>query len=194
MDLEPKDPRQIYSVQVADAMEAALLQQPLKLEPIAREGSTLYFFDAPGLNDRLRTFGYEPIAANPYEVYRRVVRVERRGSEQELIAAGIRIINREKTHWVVEGSLANLRMLERSGYRLSPLPRNEPRPREVRIRAKSKADVAKIGALHIDIYSVVEVKEGFEVYAGAFDYQIDRLREKGFTVQRISTVKQGVQP
>ncbi len=191
VDLEPNDPRPIYSIRIADAEETALLRQELDLEPLRSEGTTLYFFAAEGLNDRLRNLGYQPAQGNPYQVFRRVVRIDRRGTEEDLLAAGIRLINREETHWVVEGPLANLRVLAKSGYRLNDLGRNEPLPREVEITLESIEELAQVTAFHVDVYSVKKREQGITVYAGAFDHQIDQLREAGFSVERISTIEKG---
>lgn len=183
--LEPEEKRPILSVQIADASEAALLEQEIEVELLRTDGSTLYLVEVEGLAERLRAFGYEPQAANPYEVFRRVVRVERRGSERELLAAGVRLINREEAYWVVEAPLSSLRVLEARGLRMSSLSGEEPRPREVRIRARSREDIQRVAALHVDIYSVDDSYEILTIYAGAFDYQIDALEEQGFEVERV---------
>lgn len=184
--LEPPDTRPVWSVEVADAAEAGLLTQELKLQPLRQEGATLYFYNAEGLPERLREMGYEPAQANPYDVYRRVVRVARRGSEEELQRYGVQLINREERHWVVEGPLASLRALARGGYRLDLISADEPRPREVRIRVRSRADVQRINGLHVDIFSVSDQvgtqSTTTEVHGAAFDHQIDKLRELGFEV------------
>ncbi len=186
VSLEPPDSRPVATIEVADAVEVALLVQKLKLEPVRTEGTRLYFYDAPGLSERLRSLSYEPTRVNPYDVFRRVVRISRRGTEEDLRKSGILLINREETHWVVQASLANLRALERSGYQLSELGPNEPRPREVRIRVKSRDEVQRINSLHVDIFTVTPLERGFVVHGGAFDYQLDQLREQGFEVQLIT--------
>lgn len=188
IDLEPDDPRPVYSVEVADADEAALLEQQLGVEPVRQIGTMLYFFDAEGLGEQLRDFGYQPERANSYQVFRRVVRVDRLGYEEQLLAAGVRLINREEEYWVIDGALANLRSLERAGYRLRPLGRDEPLPREVRIRLEEAGQLQQVVAIHVDVFNVEESDAGIFVYGGAFDHQIDQLREAGFEVERISTV------
>jgi hypothetical protein len=179
----------VYRVTVEDGAEIDLLRQRLHLEPLRTDGTTLYFFEAAGLLDSLRAFGYRPEQADTLEAYRRVVRVQRRGDEKEMLVSGVQLLNREAQYWIVSATLGQIRTLTRLGYRVGPLVGNEPRPREVRIRAPTREDVARIGELQVDIYGVREVDGGFDVFAGAFDGQIDRLRALGYSVERISTVR-----
>jgi hypothetical protein len=197
VNLEPNDPRPIFSIAVSDDIEATLLQQQLGVEPLRVEGHTLYFYEAPGLLAKLADYGYTPSKQNSYGVYQRVVRVGKRGEEKELARFDVKLINRESDYWVVRGSLGALRALAAAGYRLTPLGTNEPRPRQVRIYASSFADVQRINALYVDIYSVSpEGKEqrGVVVTGGAFDSQIDDLIAEGFRVEVIEPVKKGSKP
>jgi len=195
VNLEPNDPRPILSLEVGDSDEAALLVQELDLEPVRMEGSTLYFFENDDQLNRLKELGYELRQQNSYEVFRRVVRIDRTVPEEELRASGIRVINREENYLVVEGSLAKLRALERAGSSMVAVGGHEPRPRQVRITAESMDDVAEIGAMAVDIYSVEradrakpdraeQYRDGeIVVLAGAFDYQIDQLTAAGYSVE-----------
>lgn len=191
VDLSPHDRRPVLQITVADGTEVALLEQQLKIEPVYAVGSTLYLFETPEISGRLREIGYTPTQADPYQVFQRVVRVGKQGDEDELLKTGVRLINREPEYWVVNGTLTQLNTLVRIGYNLSKIAPHEPRPREVKITVKNKEDVAWIGSIHVDIYSVAEEKRVWTVYGGAFDEQIDRLRKRNLEVEIISTIEGG---
>lgn len=190
-DLTPPDPRVVLRVEVADADEASLVEQQLDVEVLRQEGTTLFLYDAPGLRARLEAAGYSPAAASPDQVYHRVVRVQRRGEEAALDAAGVRVINREPSYWVVRGSLGQLRALERLGYTLGAIVGDEPRPREVRIVVSGPGDVAAVGALGVDIYGHLQEADGYVIHGGAFDFQIDELRARGYSVTVVSDGAEG---
>jgi hypothetical protein len=205
LELTPQEARPIAAVEVADAAEVALLVQEVKLEPVRREGSSLIYVRDERVEARLEELGYEPRPVNPHDTYRRVVRVDRRGEEDALPAAGVRMINREEDHWVVEGSLAALRGLRAAGYRLRPLAR-ELRPREIRVLVAGPDDVRRIAAMDVDVFNVDPVDQptdddptydqretgrGFVLYGTAYDAQIDQLEAAGFEVERVDTTPQG---
>jgi hypothetical protein len=192
--LEPPDPRPVLAIEVADDIEVDLLQQQLKLEAVRRDGRWLYFHEAGDISDRLVQYGYQPQRVNAYDVFRQVVRARRQGEEDALGKFGVTLINREETYWVVEGALGNLRALERAGYRLEVLGKNEPRPREIRVSLRSRADVQRIAEMHVDVFSVGETKAGWVLTGAAFDHQIDRMRAAGFEVDRVSSQGQGDRP
>ena len=195
VNLEPNDPRPILSVQVADADEAALLVQKLGLEVVRMEGLTVFFFEDANQLPRLVELGYDLQRQNAYDVFQRVVRIDRSISEDELVANGVRIINREKQYLIVAATIGQLRVLVRSGSQIVAISGHEPRPRQVRIVVESMEDVAKIGAMEVDIYSAkperkelidshkTDRKVKIVIYGGAFDYQIDQLKEVGYSVE-----------
>lgn len=195
VDLEPNDPRPILSLQVEDADEATLLVQEIDLDVVRMEGLTVYFFEDVDQLPRLIDLGYDLEQQNPYNVFRRVVRIDREIPETELVASGIQIINREKQYLVVEGAIGQLMALERSGSRIVAISGHEPRPRQIRVIVASTEDVAKIGAMHVDIYSAKPERgtsvdpKGTDrdihivIYGGAFDYQIDQLRNADYDVE-----------
>jgi len=200
VNLEPNDPRPVFSIAISDDAEVALICQRLGIEPLRIDDHALYFHDAPGVREKLAEYGYAPAKQNPYAVYQRVVRVEKRGSDQELAHFDVTLINRESDYWVVRGAIGALRALSAAGYRISQLGPGEPRPRQVRIYAPSLADVQRINALFVDIYSVTrEGREGKDqrgiiVTGGAFDGQIDDLIKDGFRVETINPPKKGDRP
>lgn len=195
VDLEPNDPRAILSLDVADADEATLLVQEIGLDIVRMEGLTVYFFEDADQLPRLIDLGYDLEQQNPYNVFRRVVRIDREIPEAELVASGVQIINREKQYLVVEGSIGQLRALELSGSRIMGISGHEPRPRQIRVIVASTEDVAKIGAMQVDIYSAkpqrgtsMDYKRddrdvNIVIFGGAFDYQIDQLRNAGYDVE-----------
>jgi hypothetical protein len=188
VDLTPNDSQRLATIAVSDGDEAALLQQQLGLHPVRVEGTTLYFRDDPKLREQLEAIGYTLAAANPYQVYERLVRISRRGSEDRLTNAGLQIINRERGYWVVRGNLAQLQTLKDNGYRLRKIGANEPRPREIRVTVNDYDQVRAIIATHADVYTVKQGRKGFSVYAGAFDYQIDQIRALGLPVEITDTL------
>jgi hypothetical protein len=197
VNLDPPDQRAIFSITIGDAIEAALLQQQLGLEPLRVDGNTLYFYDTGGIRAKLATYGYTPTKQNPFAVYQRVVRVSKRGHEADLARFEITLINRERDYWVVRGSIGALRALSAAGYQLSPLGPNEPRPRRVRIYAPTPEDVQRINDLFVDIYAVSrddKYQRGVVVTGAAFDDQIDALQREGFRVDVIDAPPKAGQP
>lgn len=195
VNLEPDDPRPIVSVAVADADEAALLVQKFGLEVVRMDASSVNFFADADVLGQLRDFGYSTKPRNSNDVFQRVVRMDRSIPEAELLAEGVRIINREKRYLIVAGSIGKLKALIRRGAQISAISDQEPRPRQIRIVVERTADVAKIGAMQIDIYSAkaqaakpTDIEQGGQkanivVYGGAFDDQIDQLRKAGYAVE-----------
>jgi len=96
VNLEPNDTRQILSVDVTDTNEATLLIQQLELDVVRIQGPTIYFFEPLNQLGRLAELGYELERQNSYDVFRRVVRIDYAIPENELIASGVRVINREE--------------------------------------------------------------------------------------------------
>ena len=191
VNLKPNDPRPVYSITVEDADEVALLRQQLEIEPIHTKAATLYFVGTEGIAEKLKELGYDPAMADPYQVYERVVRVYRKGTEEELLKFGVGFYNREKDYWIVRGNLSQLIALKGMGYRIATVDPSGPRSREVRVIVPNKEDVAWIATIHVDIFTAQETREGIVVYGGAFDNQIDQMREKGYQVEIIDTVKKG---
>jgi hypothetical protein len=191
VNLKPPDARPVFSIVVEDADEIAILKQQLKIEPVQTIGPTLYFAGDERIAEKLKSLGYMPAAADPYQVYNRVIRVYHKGREEELLKTGVKFINREKDFLVVRGSLAQLTSIRQMGYRIANAGPAELRPREVRVRVFSKEDVAYIGTIQVDIFTAQETREGIVVYGRAFDYQIDLMREKDFKVEIIDTIKKG---
>jgi hypothetical protein len=180
---------------VPDADEAELLVQQLGLEVVRIDGHTVYFFEDPSQMPRLTAMGYDVKPQNPHDVFRRVVRIDRSVAEKELNAMGVRVINREDRFLIVDATIGQLRALVRGGSQITAVSGHEPRPRQVRIVVSSTDDVRKIGAMGVDIYSAkpepsekpepgqAERELKIVIYGGAFDYQIDQLKEAGYGVE-----------
>ncbi len=188
VNLAPRDVRPLHRIEVEDADEAEILAQQLKVEPVRVEAGAFYFVAGEALLARLAALGYTPQLSDRLQVERRVVRVQGPAGEEVVLRNGARLINREEGYLVVDGSLAQLLALRDLGFRLAPLGRGEPRPREVRILGQSVEDVQRVNALHVDIFAAVRTRSGVLVSGAAFDYQIDALRQAGFQVERVSTV------
>ena len=190
VNLEPNDPRPVFSIEVGDEIEAALLEQQLGLAPLRLTGKTLYFYDAPDIRKKLADYGYVATQADLYAVYERVVRVARRGDEQELKRFSVRVINREPDAWIVRGQIGTLRALAAAGYSLSAIASNEPKPRVIRVWAKSPDEVQQISR-YVSIYAVsgqFEPKDNqrlIGVAATGFDDGIEALTALGFVVERL---------
>lgn len=191
LSLEPRESRPIAVITVGDANEVSLLVQQLSLETVRAEGNRFYFVADATAAQRLRDLGYTPEPADILQVERRTVRVYRRGDEAALLRSGVTLVNREPDYWIVNGSLRQVASLRTSGYTVTGLGNNEPRPREVRIRLSAGQSPLVLGQFELDIYSVHSAATGVEVTAGAFDAQIDALRAAGYNVERIATVPPG---
>lgn len=173
-----------YAIAIDDPDEIALLMQQLKLGRVrATRGAVHFDADAAQLG-RLRELGYNVTQIDTEAAGYRVLRVLRRGSEEDLRTQGITIIAREKNYWVVSGSLAILRRLVAAGYRLQAIAPDEPRPRLIRIVVGSNDDVQRVANYQVDIFSVADTTgRRFVIRGAALDMQIDRLRQAGFTVE-----------
>jgi hypothetical protein len=178
-----KTPR--YSITTNDPDEIALLTQQLKLTGVTATPGAVYFEADAGQLGRLRELGYQVTQADAEAVDYRIVRVRRRGTEEELRAQGITIISREKTYWIISAKLGQLRRLVADGYLLQPIAPDEPRPRLVRIVVTSQDDVQRVANYQIDIFTVADSAGRFTIDGAALDMQIDRLRAAGFTVVQL---------
>ena len=177
----------VYGITVEDATEISLLQARLGVEPMAVVGTTLYLTARPALLDSLRTIGYTPQLADLRDIRTRVLGIQRRGAESDITGLGVRVINREEDRWIASATIGQVEALRRLGYVIIPLREGEPKPREVRIVVQRRGEIARIGELHVDIYSARDTAGVVEVLAGAFDNQIDQMRALGFTVERLGT-------
>ena len=176
-----KEPR--YSVAVDDPDEIALLTQQLKLTQVRATRGKVYFSADASQLGRLREFGYEVTQADPEAVDYRVLRVRRRGSEEDLRSQGITIIAREKAYWVISGTLGQLRRLAAAGYRLDPIAPDEPHHKLIVIVVASRVDVQRVANYQVDIFTVSDTTgRRFAIHGAALDMQIDQLRAAGFTV------------
>lgn len=175
--------RPLYRIEVEDASEAALIEQELKVKPELLQGRSFYYYGDESINKRLLALDYRPSPVDPDDIFTRLVRVERRGTEAALRDIGVTIVLRERSYWVVRGTRKQLRVVARSGYRVQELGRREPRPRQVRLVVSTPAQVDEVGALRVDIYDVQRTPAGYVIHGGAFDDAIDDLRARRFVVQ-----------
>jgi hypothetical protein len=171
-----------YAITTTDPDEIALLAERLRLRQVLVAGSTLYFAaDEPQLQ-QLRELGYEVGRVDADQVDGRVLRVQRRGTEEALREFGVTVINREPAYWIISGKLAQLRRLVAAGYRLEALAPDEPRERWIRIEVPTRDDVQRVANFQVDIFGVADSAGRFIIRGAAMDMQIDRLRQAGFTV------------
>jgi hypothetical protein len=153
------------------------------VRPEILRGTSLYYFGNALLNRRLAAFGYTPQAANPDEVFTRVVRIRQSGEETTVRTLGARIILRERETWVVRGTVKQLRLLSSRGYKLETLSKREPQPRRIQLVLHRHEDVLRIGG-QVEIDHVGKTNDGYlMVVAEAFDDAIDDLRARGFKVE-----------
>lgn len=176
--------RAFYRIDVEDPIEAGLIQQQLKIKPEMVRTGSFYFYGSEDTIELLRRYAYQPVRMNREDVLSRVVVVRKKNSEEEdLLKTGVTIVLREREYWVVRGTLAQLRLLERLGYPVEELGRREPRPRQIRVVVSKREQVAEVGGLRVDIYSATKSEKGYVVLGGAFDDSIDELRAAGFKVE-----------
>ncbi len=185
MDLEPTDKRPVYHTTVGDADEAEILQQQLLVETQNVMVPDLWFYakDESTLN-KMKDLGYDISKSELKHVYSKVVKSEPLTDEQ-IKAFKIQLINREKDHFVIRGTLEQLSALQNKGIKLMPLD-YEPRPREVKVIVSRTEDVQKASEAGLDIYSTQIGKEReIIIYGGAFDYAIDAMKNLKFNVSII---------
>ena len=185
MDLEPTDKRPVYHTTVGGADEAEILQQKLLVETQNVMAPHLWFYakDETTLN-KMKDLGYEVSKSDLKQVYSKVVKSEPLTDDQ-IKEFKIQLINREKDHFVIKGTLEQLSAIQNKGIRLMPLD-YEPRPREVKVIVSRKEDVQKASEAGLDIYSTQIGKEReIIIYGGAFDYAIDAMKKLSFNVSLI---------
>ena len=180
--------KKLFRIEVEDAMEAELIGQQLKIQPELLSGHFFYYCGNEQSSRLLAKYGYAPVEAEAAEVFSRVVRVARKGKEKEedLLDLGVTLVLREREYWVVQGTLRQLRTLEKCGYVIKPIGEDEPHPRQVKITAHGRSQVEEVGRVGVDIYGVAQAKKEkdvFVIHGGAFDYAIDVLKKKGFNVE-----------
>ena len=187
VDLNPNDKRPVYTVGIADVEEAKLLEQQLKIEILRVEGNTLIFYK-PDENQmkRLSEIGYKINEIDKNKVYYRTVKLKK---SEKLDIASLRkdhqlfLINEEDDHYVVKANLLQLKEITRMGYVIKQLS-TEVRPRNISVNVKSKEDIQIVSETHIDIYNYQLNKDRtYTIYGQAFDYQIDQIKSKGYTVK-----------
>jgi hypothetical protein len=176
-----------YAVAIDDADEIAILTQRLKLRQVIATHGTLYFAADDGQLRQLRELGLQVTRVDPDMVDSRVLRVARRGSDEGLREAGVIIVTREPSYWIVSGTLAQLRRIVTAGYKLEPLAPGEPRPRWIRVVVTNADDLQRVSNLDVDIFSVADTAGRYTILGAALDMHIDRLREAGFTVVLLPT-------
>jgi hypothetical protein len=190
LSLNPPDSRPVQSIEITDADEAALVQQQLGVEVQQVQGNRLYYFAVnKNLDDKLTEIGYTIRKENSMQIFYKYVQLSVNGKApeeskaEELKKAGVLIINKEEKFWIVRGTLEQLKQLQKKGYTLNKMEK-EPRPREVEVIVTVYADIQKVNETGIDIYSVEKKERSYTIYGGAFDYQIDKIRDMGFQVIR----------
>jgi hypothetical protein len=185
MDLEPTDKRPVYHTTVGDADEAQILQQELLIEPQNVAMPDLWFYvKDEGTLTKMRDLGYEISKSDLKQVYSKVVKSEPLTDEQTK-EFKIQLLNREKDHFVIRGTLEQLSALQNKGIQLMPLD-YEPRPREVKVIVSRTEDVQKASEAGLDIYSTETGKEReIVIYGGAFDYAVDAMKKLNFNVSII---------
>lgn len=198
----PTETRPLDVIEVEDPIETALLEQELGLTPVTTVGRKVYFRGDEALLGKLAELGYAVGQEDANEVLQRVMRVRGLEDEAMLDELGLRLLLREERSWVVYGPLARLRTLARLGFTVEDLRRGEePRPREIVVVLDDPERVGEVARAGVDVYiagyqpagqePTTDQRRRFVVRGGAFDYAIDALREKGFTVEIEPTPEEG---
>jgi carboxypeptidase T len=183
--LQPKELRKVVSVQFQDLAEAELLRQKYGLEVVGMDGRSVYFFEPNRATcAQMEAVGYQLQKAESLAVFHRVVRVAKRGDLANLKELGVQYIQSEGEQWIVHGNIKQLRALEKAGYVLSPLV-DEVRPRMIEVIVTKQEDVQKVSEVNVDILGVERQPSGaYKIIAQAYDYQIERLQQMGFQLER----------
>ena len=154
------------------------------------DGNNLYYFvKDEAQEEKLKTIGYSGKKANSMQVNYRVVQLSVKGkapdksNTEEILKTGIKILNKEKTYWVVRGSLEQLNKIQDLNYTVI-IETQEPRPRQVEITVPLATDVQKVNELGVDIYSSrgSDRHRAIIITGGAFDYQIEQMQAMGYSV------------
>jgi hypothetical protein len=194
-ELQPDNKMPVYSVQVEDATEAALIEQELKINIVRLTGNRLFYYDENnGFAQQLKQLGYgDAQKEDLYQVYKKYQKLMLAGLKdslpafrKKLMEQNIIVINQEKDHWIVYGTLAALNQIIKQGYTLQKID-YEPRPREVEIYVNSVDDVQKIANLGIDIFSsqAGKAERSITIHGSAFDHQLEDVKNLGFTFKII---------
>ena len=189
LSLKPPSERPVYSVKVDDAAEIDLLRQQLHLDILKVEMHDVYFYaDSKEILKQLTDMGYgEPQSRNADETYMLYGKVVGKYNEEEIKRSSVAVLNREKDHLVVYGSLANLKKLKTLGYVLVK-PDYELRPREIEVTVKDQPEVQRINDMGVDIFTAVrDSGGGFTIHGSAFDLQIDSIKDMNYTVKIIKS-------
>lgn len=173
----------MYSIQLDDPIEAALIGQELKIKPVMVVGQQFYYFGDATLNDILRRYGYSPVRRNAADVLTRVVRMAPAKDAEGARRAGFTVLIREPRYWIVRVTLKQSEALTRRGYNLRALENNALHPRQIKITTQDFKDVQRAASLDVDVYSVRQAREGFIIEGGAFDDTIEKLRSAGLAVE-----------
>ncbi|MBT8258763.1 MAG: hypothetical protein KJO49_09855 [Bacteroidia bacterium] len=195
VNLDLTDKRPVKSIKIDDAEEASLIQQELDIEVKYVANNTLYFYsDNQETLSQLEEIGYLVKDENPKQISFRMVKLISKNKTslsteknisilKELQEYRIKVFNREKSHWVIYGSLDDLSRLKELGFVMENLE-TEIHPRSVKIIVPSKDDIQKINEMGVDIYSSGQEGDSYLVYGGAYDYQIDLMAEAGYQISK----------
>ncbi len=181
----PSDSK-VYSIKVEDATEIDLLRQQLRLDIIKAADSSVYFHaESAAMLKQLSEMGYgNPQMHFPDDVYMLYGKVVGKYTEEEIVRNGVSIINREKDHVIVYGTITKLKTLKALGYKFF-VPEYEIRPREIEVVVNTQPDIQKIYNLGVDIFTTIKDstgKGGFIIRGSAFDRQIDSIKKMNFPV------------
>jgi hypothetical protein len=183
LSLKPPVTGKVYSITVSDATEIDLLRQQIHLDIIAVRDSLVYFHsESDEILGQLTSMGYgTPKTQAPEDVYMLYGEVTGKYNEEEIVRKGVKVINREKDHLIVYGSISKLKDL---GYKIY-VPEYELRPREIEVLVPGQSDIQKLVNLGVDVFSAAKDstgKGGYKVHGTAFDHQIDSINKMHFPV------------
>lgn len=187
VDLQPPDKRPVYHTQVADANETDLLKQQLGIEIKNSIRNELWFYSADeNIAQKMTAMGYKVDKPDITTVYFKVVEIDP-PKEDDIRKYRLQLINREKDHYLVRGSLDQLSKWKADGHKLFT-PASEPRPREIEVSVGSQPDVQRIYDWGVDIFSAVKDSTGnYKVRGSAFDFQIDSIKTMKYNVTVIKS-------
>jgi hypothetical protein len=189
LSLRPPSDRAVYSIKVDDATEIDLLRQQVHLDILKVQASDVYFYaDNQDILKQLTSLGYgEPQSRSLDDVYMLYGKVSGNYDEKEIRRLGVIVVNKEKDHLIVYGSLGRLKEVKKLGYDLLQSD-YEVRPREIEVKVKAQPDVQRIYDLGVDIFTAVKDSSGgFTIYGSAFDFQIDSINKMNYEVKIIKS-------
>ncbi len=164
-----------------DYLELERLMAEIPAELVKLEKGRLYLQVSPGQKVKLQAHGYQPITEDEDEILDVFVSIDQPTAQttERVNAQGGQLIQRGPKSVVYRLTRKQRATLEKEGLGFREPREKEVIPRLVVITGDVADDTTLIGLIGVDVFEASDES----VLARAFDFQIDELRKKGFTVE-----------